>query len=99
MFSHKVAKRGQNEFSGPLGPRDPKSPKGSRKRVEIDCLSNILTLFRLHSGLFRPAKFSDSGTHFGVFFATLGPKGPNDPCSSQAAATGGGIKRGVCKRK
>ena len=65
-----------------------KSPKmssweQSRKRVKIDCFSTILTLFRLRFRLFGPRGREAPGTHFQTLFPTLGPKGPNDPCSRQ----------------
>ena len=56
---------------GHLGPLGPKSKK-SQNEVRIDYLSTFWTLFRL----FRPPGREAPG-----FFSTLGPKGPNDPCS------------------
>ena len=42
-----------------------------------------MTLFRLRFELFGPRGREGPGTHFRTLFATLGPKGPNDPCSGQ----------------
>ena len=80
-FGSKVAKKVRNEFPGPLSPGGPKSWKQSRKRLKIDYLSTILTLFRLCFGLFGPPGPRGPGNSFRTLFATLGPKGPNDPCS------------------
>ena len=41
----------------------------------------ILTRFRLRFGLFGPPLLRGSGNSFQTLFATLGLKGPNDPCS------------------
>ena len=35
LFGPKVAKRVRNEFPGPLGPGDPKSPNQSRKEANL----------------------------------------------------------------
>ena len=78
-----MAKRVRNEFTGPLGPGGPKSPKQSRKRVKTNSCSTILTLFRLRFRLFGPPKPRGPGNSFWTLFATLAPKGPNDPCCEQ----------------
>ena len=82
-FGPKVANRVRKWVPGPSRPRGPKSAKRSRKRVKIDYFSTTLTLFRLCFGLFGPRGRKGPGTHFRTLFATLSPKGPNDPCSGQ----------------
>ena len=65
----------RNEFPGPLGPRAQKVENG----VERKSQSTVFQLFCL----FEPRGPEGSGTHFLTLFPTLGPKGPNDPCSGQ----------------
>ena len=48
----------------------------------------MLTRFRLRFGLLGALRLRGPGTHFRTQFATLGPKGPNDPCSGQKFSTG-----------
>ena len=55
------------------GHRGPKNPKQSR---------NILTLSRLRVGHFEPQGPRERNS-FWTLFATLGPKGSNDPFSRQ----------------
>ena len=76
----KVGKRVGNEFPGP---RSPKSRKRSRKRVKVVEKQSILTLFRLRFQLSGPWGREAPGTHFPTLFPTLGPPGPNGPCSGQ----------------
>ena len=82
----KLEKESENDFPGPLGPgaprpRGPKSRNRIRKRVKIDCFLTILPLFRLRFRLFWAWGQEAPGTHFPTLFLTLGPEGPNDPCS------------------
>ena len=73
-------------------PRRPKSRKWSRKwsrkRVKIVEKQSILALFRLRFRLFGPRGRPAPGTHFRTPFPTLGPEGPNDPCSGQKFSQG-----------
>ena len=77
----KVGKRVGKWVPGASRPQRPKSRKRSRKRVKIVEKQSILTLFRLRFGLFGPRGREAPGTHFPTLFPTLGPEGPNDPCS------------------
>ena len=76
----KVTSKSKNEFPG-LSASGPKNVQNGGERVKIDYFSTILTLFRLCFGLFCALKPRGPGTHLPTLFATLGPKGPNDPCS------------------
>ena len=66
----------ENSAPGP----SPKSRKRSRRRVKIVEQQSILTLFRLRCDFL--------GTHFRTLSPTLGPKGPNDPCSRSTDSHG-----------
>ena len=88
----KVEKKSENESPGPLGPGGPKSPNQSRKRVKIVKKESILTRFRLRFGLCGPPGPRGPGDSFSDFFSTLGPKGPNDPCSRQTGSQGSTTK-------
>ena len=85
-FGLEVEKKSENESLGPLGPGGPKSPKRSRERVKIDYSSTISTRFRLRFGLFGAPGSRGPGDSCSDFFLTLGPKGPNDPCSRQTGS-------------
>ena len=61
----------------------PGSKKSRTESKRVNYFSTILTLFRLRFGLFGPWGRQGPGTHFPTLVVTLGPKGPNDPCSRQ----------------
>ena len=76
-------KRVRKWVPGASRPGGPKSRKRSRKRVKIVEKQSILTLFQLRLRLFGRRGREAPGTHCPTLFPTLGPEGPNDPCSGQ----------------
>ena len=66
----------------------PKKSKTESKRVKIDCFFNYFDSFSTPFSAFGP-RVSAQGSHFRtLFFPTLGPEGPNDPCSGQKFSQG-----------
>ena len=87
----------ENEFPGSVGPGPKKSKTESKKSqncwkiVDFDSFSTPFWTF------LGPEAERAQKTHFPTLFATLGPKGPNDPCSGQKFSQGSPLKlkRGV----
>ena len=65
---------------GHLGPSGKRVRKRSRRRVDIDKFSTVLTLLSIPFGAFWASGPRGQGTHFDLF-STLGPKSPNHHCS------------------
>ena len=82
----------ENGFPGPFWAPGPKKSKTESKKSQNRLFSTILTPFRLRFGLFGPRGTEGPGTHFRTLQgSTLGPKGPNDPCSGQKFSPGRGF--------
>ena len=81
-FGPKVAKRVRNEFAGPLSPSIPKTPKRVKNKSESTVFHLFWLFFDSVLTFWTPTP-GGPGNSFRTLWATLGPKGPNDPCSGQ----------------
>ena len=81
----KCQKESEMSARGLSAPGAQKVQNGVENKSKFDCFSTILILFRLRFGLFGPPGQRGPGHSFRTLFATLGRKGPNDPCSARRA--------------
>ena len=85
----KLEKESENEFPGAAPKKSKTESKKSQNRLFFNYFDSFSTPF---STLGAPGP-RGAGTHFRTLFPTLGPEGPNDPCSRARESQALGVIR------